>query len=341
MAEPPPRDAYINFEYLPWPGEAERAPVWQVSLQFDDHSLDRDGPEFTDASDAVRWAQSQGAKNVFIDIEDSRLWAGRGDPPADWHLGVFSHDDPRGRPEGAIETVRKARDEFAAEEKTRALQLRREIGSRLRRRREGEGLSIPQLAHRVGVSPEDITEIEEGLGPLTLTLAQWTDLVWATRSPWPDERRYRNTGAGAFGWTAHSPLEAAEYAVRRHLEGKEDLSSNPLARWTYDVTYTFEGTNDIGDLGEIVKAALDGTSNVVASEVVVQRDVSDRAVAGTVMAYTVNVVAKEEATALGIVQGASARALSRKSNPRLLEPRRIPRYLRDIALRGAVPLRDI
>lgn len=85
-----PTAAYIHLDtgWVEMVAEPLR-PVWLVMLQFDDHALDRYGPSFRDASDAVNWAQQQGAEPVFIDIEDSRLWAGKGPPPLDMQSSVF------------------------------------------------------------------------------------------------------------------------------------------------------------------------------------------------------------------------------------------------------------
>jgi transcriptional regulator with XRE-family HTH domain len=212
------------------------------------------------------------------------------------------------------------------------------MGARLRKRRESEGLSIAQVARRVDCELSFIEEIELGSDPLHLNLAKWIDLVWATRSPWPDERRNRNTGAGDFGWTGYSRLEAAEAFVQRHLDGKEDLSTEPLSRWTYDVTYTFSGASDLGDLPYDVKVALDAVTDVVAGNVTTRplNDNESDGGGGVILQYEIEVTAKEETTAFGAVQGATARAMTYASRPdQVGERRRVPRYHRDIRLRGS------
>ncbi len=60
-----------------------------------------------------------------------------------------------------------------------------------------------------------VDEVESGRTSSALTIDQWVDLVWATKEPWPDERRLGNTGR--YGWVAGDLLHAAEHIVQHHL----------------------------------------------------------------------------------------------------------------------------
>jgi hypothetical protein len=175
-------------------------------------------PEFADAGDAVRWWRERGAEWIVIRIDDTEhLWAGTGPPPVghDGPIPDFSFDDPRGRPEGAVESARAALEHNA--ERQAAVEVRQTIeeGARLRRRREGVGISVTELAARVGVDPSWIDSVESGQGTGDVTINRWVDLVWATREPWPDDRRRQPRAK--IGWVGVS-LASAEDIVRLVLE---------------------------------------------------------------------------------------------------------------------------
>ena len=76
-----------------------------------------------------------------------------------------------------------------------------EEGRRLTRRRRAVGLSVEELADRVGYSPVWLREVESGVTTNEVTMKQWIDLVWATREPFPDERRSMAPG-GRTKWVA-------------------------------------------------------------------------------------------------------------------------------------------
>jgi hypothetical protein len=185
--------------------------------------------------------------------------------------------------------------------------------------------------------------MEEGMEPLELTMSEWVDLVWATRNPWPDERRYLETRSGSFGWVG-SQFDGAAEAVRRHLEGQEDIEALPLSRWTFDVSYTFSGTSELGELPRVVKSAFGSMWDVVVGDFVVRPLVAEGSdESGIVMEYTILVVARTESAALAAVRSAVTQALSggNRRTP-MVERLTIPRYLRDIRRRGpAEPLKDI
>jgi hypothetical protein len=104
-------------------------------------------------------------------------------------MSLFDPSDPRGRPKGARQTVnqfRRDRKEQAGAERGAASN---EEGSRLTRRRRAVGLSVEELADRVGYSSVGLREVESGVTTNEVTMKQWIDLVWATRESFPDERR--------------------------------------------------------------------------------------------------------------------------------------------------------
>lgn len=114
----------------------------------------------------------------------------------------------------------------AVSERTEAAErLQRAVdeGDRLRTRREAVGLTVADLAARVGHDPSWISDIESGRTALEVRLKQWVDLVWATQDAWPDARRTNGTGS-RFGWVASEgkQLAMAEQLVRRRLEEVEE-----------------------------------------------------------------------------------------------------------------------
>lgn len=218
-----------GWVYLAWDDDLiadEPHPRFYGHREYGD--LIEDGPEFEDASDAVRWWRERGAEKILIRLDHSRyLWAGVGLPPVDSETGqarpVFSDDDPAGRPESSRARSEAARHEmqeqFAAQESNKPILM----GARLRQRREAIGMSVQGLAERMDVTETWIHEVESGRTASAVTINQWIDLVWATQKPWPDERRLRSTGK--FGWTAFDLLAAAEDIVRRHINSTEQPGS--------------------------------------------------------------------------------------------------------------------
>jgi DNA-binding XRE family transcriptional regulator len=162
---------------------------WSGSCQFHDDSPDVDGPIFSDASDAVDWWRSRGAKTILIRLDFSGyLWAGEGSPPEDCAaMPIFDATDPRGRPAGAKGTIeenhRAEADRANLEQATAAI----EEGRRLSARRESEGLSVNELADRIGATSQWLLDVESGKSTFEVTLSQWIKLVWATRPGWPNE----------------------------------------------------------------------------------------------------------------------------------------------------------
>jgi len=201
-------------------------PQWFGHREWDDGTPPEEGPTFADASDAVRWWRNRGATWIAIRLDDSGyLWAGVGAPPSSLSpMPLFSDDDPRGRPEGALASAKAARKlwreqlpgQIEAHRKHRAT----EAGDQLRKRREAVNLSVEELAARVQVAPAWIEDIESGQTSLQISLRQWVELVWATREPWPDEHRFRSHGP--IGWAGPESLSTAEQIVLAILgEGQE------------------------------------------------------------------------------------------------------------------------
>lgn len=196
---------------------------WSGHCEFNGDVGNEYGPEFDDANDAVKWWRERGALRIFVRLDfHETLWAGGGLPPVEdvsgEALSVFDPADPRGRPRGARKTVDEAQRDARSQAATERAQTSIHEGRRLTRRREGIGLSVEELAIRVGGSPEWIREVESGVRSRQVTMTQWIDLVWATRTPYPDERR----SAGALtpvGWVASEGqfLAEAELVVNQAL----------------------------------------------------------------------------------------------------------------------------
>ena len=203
--------------YMAWDSDLlADEPQPRFSGHREDGDTFEDGPAFDDASDAVRWWRERGAGKILIRLDHSGyLWAGVGPPPVDPETGhpmpVFSDDDPAGRPEDSLARAKAEQRELREQEAARRANQPYEMGARLRARREAVGLSIEGLAERVESSPGWIESVEAGQTASALSLSHWVDLVWATREPWPDQRRFRNTGS--YGWVAYDLLTAAEDIV--------------------------------------------------------------------------------------------------------------------------------
>jgi len=113
-----------------------------------------------------------------------------------------------------IETLRRAEAERdRAEQDANAIAE----GERLSRRRETVGLTVEELAERVGEPPKWLLDVESGLSTQSVTLSQWIMLVWATRPGWPDEMK--KVEPRRIGWVARKGqfLNEAEAMVNRML----------------------------------------------------------------------------------------------------------------------------
>jgi DNA-binding XRE family transcriptional regulator len=192
---------------------------WTGNCQFSDGSPPEDGPAFVDAGEAVTWWRQRGATRICIRLDfEETLWAGEGAfLSGSESIATFDFADPRGRPEGARETLAGMRRTFAERESSQHAARACEEGRRLTRRRESMDLSIDELANRVGVSSEWLPNVEAGKTTYEVTFPQWITLVWATRKGWPDEIRSAKTGASA--WVARRGcfLREAELHVNERL----------------------------------------------------------------------------------------------------------------------------
>ncbi len=192
---------------------------WVGHCEFAERSQIESGPEFLDASDAVKWWRKRGAKRIYIRLDfEEYLWAGEGPAPdAPSRLPVFDPDDPRGRPDGAAQTIDERRKHFAETVIATREAASLDEGRRLTRRREAVHLSVEDLADRVGQSTEWIQGIESGKSAYDVSFLQWIDLVWATRQGWPEETRADETKGG--GWVAQRGqfLREAEVFVNNML----------------------------------------------------------------------------------------------------------------------------
>jgi hypothetical protein len=195
---------------------------WGGYFDSNDKSVPEESPEFADAADAVQYWRERGATNICIRLDNTEyLWAGVGLPPEECALlPIFDPNDPRGRPEGTKKTTvtfhREMNEHMKADEVARV----RAEGEALTRRREAMGLSVADLAERVGKTPEWLLTVEGGKLTEDVTMGEWLDLVWATREGWPDERA--SAGERQFRWSApqgqflHEAESIIANLLRRH-----------------------------------------------------------------------------------------------------------------------------
>ena len=200
-------------------GDDGRDVFWGGSCQFHDDSPFEFGPTFTDASDAVEWWRSCGAKTILIRLDfNGYAWAGEGSPPEDFaEMPIFDASDPRGRPEGAKRTIEEYDRAEAVQANTQQAEAAIEEGRQLTIRREAEGLSVDELADRIGVSPQWLLDVELGKLTFQVTMNQWINIVWATRPGWPHEMS--NAEPRRFGWVARQGefLSKAEEIVSQSI----------------------------------------------------------------------------------------------------------------------------
>jgi hypothetical protein len=182
--------------------EENTAAHWTGHCEFGDGSQFENGPDFLDASDAVTWWRKRGAKRIYIRLDfQEYLWAGEGSPSDDGTtLSVFDPADPRGRSDGAANTLDAKRRAFSERESVERVAAALDEGRRLTRRREAIHLSIDELADRVGQSTEWLADVESGESTDDVTFSQWVNLVWTTRQGWPEEVRTRDDRN--VGWVA-------------------------------------------------------------------------------------------------------------------------------------------
>jgi DNA-binding XRE family transcriptional regulator len=199
---------------------------WFGSCQFPDGTFE-EGPTFADAKDAVSWWKARGATAIAIRLDSHEyLWAGEGrSPEGPNSMQDFDPEDPRGRPEGARETITTQRRANAQQDRAEQEANAIDQGERLSRRRESVGLTVEQLAKRVGETPTWLLDIESGQSTRNVNLSQWTTLVWATRPGWPDEMN--NVERRRVGWVVRNGqyLDEAEEIVNRMLGLEGDRPS--------------------------------------------------------------------------------------------------------------------
>jgi hypothetical protein len=192
--------------------------LWFGSCQFPDGSFE-EGPTFSDAEVAVSWWRERGATAIAIRLDSHEyLWAGEGRPPEGvTAMRIFDPEDPRGRPEGARETIKAQKMANAEYDRTERVANDIDQGQRLSRRRESVGLTVEQLAKRVGETSTWLLDVESGLSTRSVALSQWTLLVWATRPGWPDEMNI--VERRRIGWVVRNGqyLNEAEAMVNRML----------------------------------------------------------------------------------------------------------------------------
>lgn len=227
---------YITLDWDPFHAEEaeEYPPSWYGYVEYGDDDLElAEGPFFSDALEAVRWWRGRSSRiYIRLDEEGEPLWAGEGlAPENDGHpLRIFDEHDPRGHPEG---TRQAARSRLASRRALAAAEKRQQMiedGLRLQDRRTAAGISVDDLAMRMGVEPSWIEGVESGEIQPERPFLTWIDLAWATTEPWPEARAaadqlWASSGSAEFGWVSYAPggglLQQAEEQVARHMRGPQ------------------------------------------------------------------------------------------------------------------------
>jgi hypothetical protein len=136
--------------------EGERYPPrWFGYVENEGDPVVSESPFFENAEDAVRWWRRRSRRILVSLDEQETLWAGEGEPPEvnGKLLRVFDDNDPRGRPEGARETVRVAPAASRARQEEERRRQHAEDGLNFKRRRLAANLSVEEVAFRVEKEP--------------------------------------------------------------------------------------------------------------------------------------------------------------------------------------------
>ncbi len=224
---------YITLDWDPFHDEEceEYPPSWFGYVEYGDDDLELgEGPFFSDALEAVRWWRGRSSRiYVRLEEEGEPFWAGEG--PAleiDDPMRIFDEHDPRGHPEG---TRQAARSRLASRRALAAAEKRQQMiedGLRLRERRTAAGISVDDLAVRMGAEPSWIEGVESGEIQSEPPFSTWIDLVWATTEPWPEaraaaDRPWESSESARSGWVAYAPhgglLQQAEEQVAHRMRG--------------------------------------------------------------------------------------------------------------------------
>lgn len=203
----------------------EEDPRWMSLATASGHYFGPEGlPDFPDAAEAVSWWRTAGARDVRVCLEplpDGRLyWAGEGPPPIDEVDGrplmLFSSEDARGTPRGALETRDRAIKRWEIEVGHMVHRGDIHCGEKLRERREAAGLGLETVAARVNCTVEQVEGIEAGTSP-SHDIVLWSKLVWATGADWGTEPAIEVAiaeQAGAVrGWTGLDRFDLARQLV--------------------------------------------------------------------------------------------------------------------------------
>lgn len=209
----------------------EFPPGWFGYVEYEDDRLElEEGPFFSSALEAVRWWRGRSSR-IYVRLEeDEALWAGDGPAPEvdGQPMGIYEERDGRAHPEGTRHT---ARARGAGRRADTAATKRRQLiveGLRVRERRTAAGISVDDLAVRMGADPSWIEEIESGANRPEPSFSTWVDLVWATTEPWPQaraaaDRLWEGSESAGSSWIAFAPsgglVRQAETLVVRHMSG--------------------------------------------------------------------------------------------------------------------------
>lgn len=223
---------YIALDWDPFHDEEseEYPPSWYGYVQYGDDALElTEGPFFPDALEAVRWWRDRSSRiYVRLEEEGEPFWAGEGPAPeSDDPMRIFDEHDQRVQAAG---TRQAATSRLASRHALAAAEVRQrtmEDGLRLKERRTAVGLSVTDLAMRMGVEPSWIEEVESGEIQPEPSFWTWIDLVRATTEPWPEaradtDRLWEGSDSTAFGWIVGPPrglLRQAERFVTRQMNG--------------------------------------------------------------------------------------------------------------------------
>jgi hypothetical protein len=230
-----PADAavYITLDWDPFHDEEseEFPPRWFGYVDYGDDGPDvTEGPFFSDALEAVRWWRGRSSR-IYLRLEEggAPLWAGEGPAPeTDDSAAMFDEHDRRVRPEGTRQAARSRRASRLAGATAEKRQQMAEDGLHLRDRRIAAGVSVNDLALRMGAEPSWIEGVESGEIQPEKPFSTWVDFVWATTEPWPQARAeadklWEDSESAGLSVVSFAPagghLRQAERQVARHIRG--------------------------------------------------------------------------------------------------------------------------
>lgn len=156
-------------------------------------------PSFDSLTEAVKWWKDRGEHFILVRFDDTEyVWAGEGRPPID----EGRDNEFRILDDVLINQANRGESGDGASNVLDDEEARTAIGEDVRRHREASGLSLQEVANRMNVDEEWLSEIERGSRE-DVDLNTLLRFVGATSNSWPNAKPSEIKRAG---WVKSGPL---------------------------------------------------------------------------------------------------------------------------------------